>query len=71
MSEKEQSSNTANGKKGVGYYFGFGEVLNYFFRKKSDNKTSNVNIKMMHGINKISIIMFLIAVLVIIARRIF
>lgn len=49
-------------------YFALGEVGRYFFRS---HKTNNFNLKMMHGINKISIVMFLIGVIVLIARRIF
>ncbi len=49
-------------------YFNFGEVLGYYFRKKDTNRPKNFNLKMMHGINKISMIMFLIALIVIIAR---
>ncbi|WP_286745428.1 DUF6728 family protein [Roseivirga sp. UBA1976] len=48
--------------------FDFGPVLGYFFRKKDPNRPSNFNIRVMHGINKISIIMFLIALTVIIVR---
>jgi len=49
-------------------YFAFGEVLGYFFRKKSDKKP-NFNIRMMHGINKISIVIFLFALILWIVRR--
>ncbi|WP_421868966.1 DUF6728 family protein [Marinoscillum sp.] len=55
-------------QKDLGYYFDFKEVLTYFFRKKDPNRPTNTNIKMMHGINKISMIMFLICVIVIITR---
>lgn len=48
--------------------FDFGPVLGYFFRKKDPNRPSNFNLKVMHGINKVSIIMFLIALIVIISR---
>ena len=48
--------------------FDFGPVLGYFFRKKDPNRPSNFNLKVMHGINKISIIMFLIALMVMIIR---
>ncbi|MBO3698458.1 hypothetical protein J4E76_08345 [Fabibacter sp. E12] len=50
--------------------FDFGPLLGYFFRKKDPNRPTNFNLKMMHGVNKISIIMFLIALTVIIARAI-
>ena len=49
-------------------FFGFSEVAGYFFRKKDPNRPKNFNLKMMHGINKISIIMFLIALTVMIVR---
>jgi len=45
-------------------FFGLGDVLGYYFRKKDPNRPTNTNLKIMHGINKISIIMFLIAALV-------
>ncbi|WP_258105075.1 DUF6728 family protein [Marinoscillum sp. MHG1-6] len=51
-----------------GYYFNFREVLTYFFRKKDPSRPTNINIKMMHGINKISMLIFLICLIVIIAR---
>lgn len=56
--------------KDLGYYFNFKEVLTYFFRKKDPNRPTNTSIKMMHGVNKISIIMFLICVIVIVVRYI-
>jgi hypothetical protein len=47
-------------------------VFSYFirvFRKDKEGKyPTSSNLKMMHGINKISIIMFLICLIVIIAR---
>jgi len=49
-------------------FFGMGELLGYFFRKKDPSRPANFNLKMMHGVNKISIIMFLIAMAVIIGR---
>jgi len=50
-------------------FFTLGEVGRYFFRKKDPSRPSNINIKMMHGINKISIIIFLLGVLFIIIKR--
>lgn len=52
-------------------YFALNEVFGYFFRKKSSNRPSNFNIKMMHGINKISILIFLLGVIYLIAKRLF
>lgn len=64
MSDKDDN----NEKKDLGYYFNFKEVLNYYFRKKDPNRPTNTNLKMMHGINKISMIMFLICLIVIVVR---
>lgn len=44
-------------------FFSLGEVGRYFFRKKDPNRPSNINIRMMHGVNKISIVVFLLGVL--------
>ncbi|WKV12011.1 DUF6728 family protein [Marivirga harenae] len=54
-------------------YFQLGDVVSYFgrlFGKKDPNAPSNFNLKMMHGINKISILLFLIAVIVMVTRAI-
>jgi hypothetical protein len=50
-------------------FFSMGEVGGYFFRKKDSSRPSNINIKMMHGVNKISIIIFLLGVIYIILKR--
>lgn len=52
-------------------YFQFGEVFHYFFRKKDPNRKSNFNLRVMHGINKLSIILFLMAVLILLIRHLF
>ncbi|KAA9325884.1 hypothetical protein F0P96_19155 [Hymenobacter busanensis] len=39
--------------------FDFGPVLTYFFRKKDPNRHTNFNLRTMHTINKISMLMFL------------
>lgn len=52
-------------------YFKVGPVLTYFFRKKDPSRPRNFNLRMMHGINKLSIIVFLIAVLYLILKRLF
>ncbi len=58
-------------KLSVREMFSLGEVGNYFFRKKDPSRPVNVNIRMMHGVNKISIIIFLLAVIYLIAKRFF
>lgn len=52
-------------------YFKIGPVFAYFlrvFRKPDPNHPTSVNLRMMHGINKISIVMFLICLLVMLYR---
>ncbi len=50
-------------------FFSLGEVGGYFFRKKDPNRPSNINLKMMHGINKLSIAIFLAAVVYLVIKR--
>jgi hypothetical protein len=50
-------------------FLSLGEVGGYFFRKKDPSRPLNINIKMMHGINKISIVVFLLGVLYLILKR--
>jgi len=44
------------------------EVFGYFFRGKDPSRPSNINIRMMHGINKISMLIFLLGVLYLIYK---
>jgi hypothetical protein len=53
-------------------FFQLGEVANYFirvFQKPDPDKPSNFNLRMMHGINKISILMFLAAIIIWTVKR--
>ena len=50
-------------------FFKMGEVGEYFFRKKDPSRPNNINIRMMHGVNKLSIAIFLIAVIYLIVKR--
>ncbi len=50
-------------------FFSLGEVGGYFFRKKDTSRPNNINIRMMHGINKISILVFLGALTVWLVKR--
>ncbi len=63
----EEKNSKLSGKE----YFQLGEVFQYFFRKKDPNRKTNFNLRMMHGINKISIIMFLIGMIYLISKNIF
>ena len=66
--DSHQAENTGK-KGGWRQFFSLGEVGGYFFRKKDPSRPSNINIKMMHGINKISIVVFLLGVLYLILKR--
>jgi len=47
------------------------QILRYFYlRKRDPDAPRNVDIKMMHGMNRISIFVFLIAIIVMIIRLI-
>jgi hypothetical protein len=61
----------SNKETNVKEYFKFGEVLGYFFRKKDPDRKSNFNLRMMHGINKISIIMFLAGMIYLLSKYLF
>jgi hypothetical protein len=66
----ENQSGTGEKKKlSVREFLSLGEVGGYFFRKKDPSRPSNINLKMMHGINKISIAIFLVAVFYLILKR--
>lgn len=54
----------------LGDYFNVGEVFGYFFRKKDPNRPTNFSLRAMHGVNKLSILMFLCGVLYMILKRI-
>lgn len=66
-----EQPNNENKKLTFREFFSLGEVGGYFFRRKDSSRPSNINIKMMHGVNRISIVMFLVGVIYIIIRRFF
>ncbi|NOT73840.1 MAG: hypothetical protein HOP08_02850 [Cyclobacteriaceae bacterium] len=69
--ENEQDQGLKKKKSGLRDFISLGEVGGYFFRKKDPNRPQNVNIRIMHGINKISIAIFLLAVIYLVAKRFF
>lgn len=47
------------------------QFLNYWvdvFKRKGPHATKNINLRLMHGINRISILMFLMALIVLIIK---
>jgi len=67
--KKMEDQNTPLQKKGLKQFFALGEVGGYFFRKKDPSRPSDINIRMMHGINKISIIVFLLGIIYIVLKK--
>jgi hypothetical protein len=53
--------NASKRKRSLKEFFKMGEVGGYFFRGKDPSRPNNINIRMMHGVNRISIIIFLAA----------
>ena len=49
-------------------YFAVSEVFTYFFRKKDPSRPTNFSLRAMHGVNKLSIIVFLICLGVMLYR---
>ncbi len=66
--QKEEPPRNHNSLK---EYFSIGEVFTYFFRKKDPNKKTDINLRMMHGVNKFSIIVFLLGMTFFIIKKIF
>jgi hypothetical protein len=68
--DKHSDPPESKGKKaGIKEFFSLGEVAGYFFRKKKADRPANINITIMHGINKIAIIVFLLGVIYLILKR--
>jgi hypothetical protein len=66
----EQHSHTTKQKKNSWKdFFKLGEVGGYFFRRNDPNRPKNFSLKMMHGVNKLSILIFLGAVIYLILKR--
>ncbi|SOE19885.1 hypothetical protein SAMN06298216_0386 [Spirosomataceae bacterium TFI 002] len=57
------------------YYLSVAPVFSYFFRvfrkDKNGEYPTSTNLKMMHGINKVSIVMFMFCVIVLVYRAFF
>lgn len=66
-----ENTNQENKKSRLKEFFAMSEVAGYFFRKKDPNRPSGINLKLMHGINKISIVIFLLAFLFWLYKRLF
>lgn len=56
-------------KSGLKEFFSLGEVFGYFFRKEDPNQKKDLNLRMMHGINKFAIIAFLLGMIYFIIKK--
>jgi len=55
-------------------YFQLGEVGNYFLRlfgRKVEGKPDSINLRLMHGINRIAVIIFILALLFFLSKKFF
>ena len=65
MNQKREN----NEKKESGF-FDLREVGRYYFRKKESGKKKDLNLRMMHTINKIALFMFLAAIIYLVIKRV-
>lgn len=56
-------------KLSIKEFFSLGDVGRYFFRGKEANKPANVNVRIMHGINRLAIVIFLAGVIYIVLKH--
>jgi Family of unknown function (DUF6728) len=70
MTEKMPTKRKPNAgqRSKIKEFFQVNEVLAYFFRARDPSRPSNINIRMMHGVNKISIVIFLAGVIYLIYK---
>jgi hypothetical protein len=57
------------GKNTIREIFDFREVFSYYFRKKEKGQKPDINLRIMHWINRISIIIFILAVIILLVRN--
>lgn len=66
MTDKKQTTPARRSR--LREFLQLNEVFGYFFRGKDSSRPNNINIRMMHGINKISMLIFLLGVLYLIYK---
>lgn len=64
----KEEPNQSKSKLSIREFFSLGEVGRYFFRKKDLNNPPNVNVRIMHGINRLAIVIFLAGVIYIVLK---
>ncbi len=71
MSETTSEKENNKERPTLREYLDLGEMWGYFFRRKDPDRPSNFNIRMMHGINKISILIFLAGIIYLVVKNLF
>ena len=66
---EKESEQPKEKKSGLREFLSLGEVGGYFFRKKDPKRPVNMNIRVMHGINRLAIVIFLLAIIFLLAKR--
>ena len=69
MEKENQNEESKPSKNTLKDYFQLGEVGGYFFRKKNPDRPTNFSIKVMHGINRISLLIFLVAIVIFLVKK--
>ena len=71
MKNEFENSGSKGKKFSLRDFFSLGEVGSYFFRKKDKVRVPNINTRIMHGINKFAIIVFILGMIYFIIKRFF
>jgi hypothetical protein len=69
MESKDRETGHSKKRGRMREFFAFGELFGYFFRSRRSDRPTNINIRMMHGINKIAIVVFLLGIIYLILKR--
>lgn len=67
--ERVNGSNMPKKKSRFKNFFKLNEVGNYFFRGKDSSRPVNFNIRVMHGINRLAIVMFLLGIIYLVIKH--
>jgi hypothetical protein len=67
---EEQNKQAQKSTSGLKNFFKVGDVFGYFFRKNDPSKPQNYTVRTMHGINRFSMLVFVVAVIYLVLKRI-
>jgi hypothetical protein len=69
METSQEHTSEKKSSGGIKNFFRVGDVLGYFFRKPDPSKPQNYTVRTMHGINRFSMLVFVIAVIYLVLKR--